>query len=293
MRLKTIGFSLAALSLSIASPASADNIADCEIVILQTVEDESGRGGAQVASYGPADEFLGSVYGENTEVFNKVGGLPIQAVMCKRIDIVPTKNDFKILATGIPLFLSQSFDSQSSDLISLFYKDGEFRQTYSGPGLTEETEGLIETRLAEFNAMDHTLELNAIASEDMSEEEKSEDEETTDEMQENVSENDGDDSLAEKIADEIDEEELVLDEPVAENIDDKENEEIVAVLNEDNLPAEAALELADVPKDTPKDRISPVSEDIISEKIEEKVDAISASSTEDMTATLEDSLEAE
>lgn len=157
MRLKTIGFSLAALSLSIASLASADNIADCEIVILQTVEDESGRGGAQVASYGPADEFLGSVYGENTEVFNKVGGLPIQAVMCKRIDIVPTKNDFKILATGIPLFLSQSFDSQSSDLISLFYKDGEFRHTYSGPGLTEETQGLIETRLTKFNEMEHGL----------------------------------------------------------------------------------------------------------------------------------------
>jgi hypothetical protein len=157
MRIKTLRFGFAALSFCLASPSYADNIANCEIVILQTVEDESGRGGAQVASYGPADDFLGSVYNDDIDIVKDIGGLPIQAVMCKRMDIVPTKNDFKILATGIPLFLSQSFDSQNSDLISLFYKEDEFHHTYSGPGLTEETAGLIDTRLVEFNSMEHGL----------------------------------------------------------------------------------------------------------------------------------------
>jgi len=157
MKRQSLTLGLAGLMLGLSSPAFADNIADCEIVILQTVEDESGRGGAQVASYGPADEFLASVYDKDVEIMHEIGGLPIQAVMCKRIDIVPTKNDFKILATGIPLFLSQSFDSQNSDLISLFYKEGAFRKTYSGPGLTEETQGLLETRLDAFNEMEHGL----------------------------------------------------------------------------------------------------------------------------------------
>lgn len=157
MKFQFLAYSLAGFLWSLASPSFADNIADCEIVLLHTVEDETGRGGAQVASYGPADDFLDSVYNDGLEAIKDVGGVPIQAVMCKRIDIVPTEFDFKILRTGIPLFLSQSFDSQNSDLISLFFKEGQFRQTYTGPGLTDETRELIESRLANFNSKEHNL----------------------------------------------------------------------------------------------------------------------------------------
>lgn len=263
MRLKTLGFSLAAFSFCFASPASADNIADCEIVILQTVEDESGRGGAQVASYGPADEFLGSVYGENTEVFNKVGGLPIQAVMCKRIDIVPTKNDFKILATGIPLFLSQSFDSQSSDLISLFYKDGEFRHTYSGPGLTEETQGLIETRLTKFNEMEHGLAAKELELKTEEEAVEAKEDEAID-----VTEN----NKAEESSKDTD----IGDKPMSDETGDEESPSKSSDAELDRIDALAESAQEDLPK-----------------ALEALAETIPASSTEEIATPLEAPLESE
>ncbi len=145
---------LLALSPSI---AVADNIANCELVLMETIEDESGRGGAQVASYRPAADFMASVYEEDAETLYAIDDLAIRAVMCQRFDVIPTKSDFKIMATGIPFFLSQSFESQDSDLVSLFFKDGEFHYTYKGPGLSEEAERLLQKRLKAFNAMDHDL----------------------------------------------------------------------------------------------------------------------------------------
>jgi hypothetical protein len=137
--------------------AFADNIAKCEVVLLETIEDESGRGGAQVASYRPAGDFMASVYQEDSETLYTIDDLAIQAVMCERFDVVPSESDFKVVATGIPFFLSQSFESQDSDLVSLFFKEGAFRYNYKGPGLSDETKALLNERLKSFNAMEHDL----------------------------------------------------------------------------------------------------------------------------------------
>lgn len=153
--MKAITF--AALLALLPATAFADNIAKCEVVLMQTIEDESGRGGAQVASYRPAADFLTSVYQEDIETLYTIDDLPIQAVMCERVDVVPTKSDFKIMATGIPFFLSQSFESQDTDLISLFFKDGAFRYNYKGPGLSDEAQTLLDKRLDAFNDMEHDL----------------------------------------------------------------------------------------------------------------------------------------
>lgn len=147
-------FSLLALSPTL---ATADNIADCEIVLMETIEDESGRGGAQVASYRPATEFMESIYLDDKTPLLKVDDLNIQAVMCKRFDVIPTKEDFKIVATGIPFFLSQSFESKDTDLVTVFFKDGEFQHVYTGPGLSEETTTLLKERLETFTQGDHDL----------------------------------------------------------------------------------------------------------------------------------------
>lgn len=162
-------FSLSAALYS--TTAFADNIAKCEVVLLETIEDESGRGGAQVASYRPAGDFMASVYQEESETLYTIDDLAIQAVMCERFDVVPTDSDFKIVATGIPFFLSQSFESQDSDLVSLFFKEGAFRYNYKGPGLSAETKALLDKRLASFNGMEHDLDekeaaLSAKTSED-------------------------------------------------------------------------------------------------------------------------------
>ena len=58
---------LAMTALIQSQPARADNIADCEIVLMETIEDESGQGSAKVASYRPADEFIASIYVEDLE----------------------------------------------------------------------------------------------------------------------------------------------------------------------------------------------------------------------------------
>ena len=150
---------LACLSTLALAPqmAAADNIADCEIVLMETIEDESGRGGAKVASYRPATEFMESIYLEDQDPLLKVDGLKIQAIMCKRTDMVPTKKDFNIVATGIPFFLSQSFESQDTDLVTVFFKEGRFQHVYTGPGLSTGTLDALETRLAEFTEGDHDL----------------------------------------------------------------------------------------------------------------------------------------
>jgi len=139
------------------SAAIAGNIAQCEVVLLETIEDESGRGGAKVASYRPAGEFMASVYDDDIETLYKIDNLSIQAVMCQRTDIIPSDTDGKIIATGIPFFLTQSFEAQETDLVSVFFKDGKFRYSYKGPGLSEETQELLESRLVSLNEMDHDL----------------------------------------------------------------------------------------------------------------------------------------
>lgn len=139
------------------SAAFAGNIAKCEVVLLETIEDESGRGGAQVASYRPAGEFMESVYDKDVETLYKIDDLSIQAVMCQRTDIIPSETDGKIIATGIPFFLSQSFESQDTDLVSFFFKDGEFRYSYKGPGLSDETQNLLDARIVSLNEMEHDL----------------------------------------------------------------------------------------------------------------------------------------
>jgi hypothetical protein len=145
--LLTLGY--AAIPLA----AHAASNADCEIVLMETISDDAGRGEAQVASYRPAKDFLISVYEKGAEPIRTINGEPIKAVMCKRADIIPTKKDFPIVATGIPFFLSQSFESQDTDLVTIFYKDGTFQQSYKGPGLSSETQTLLTDRLAMFDSM--------------------------------------------------------------------------------------------------------------------------------------------
>ena len=50
------------LTVGIAPAAWADNVAHCEVVIMQVVNDEASAGEAQVATFAPAVTFLSSLY---------------------------------------------------------------------------------------------------------------------------------------------------------------------------------------------------------------------------------------
>jgi len=148
---------IAAFLLSVATPAFADNIAGCEVVLMETIEQEGLEGSAEVASFRPATDFIASIYDDETETLREIDGLPIRAIMCKRQSVVPSKSDFPIVATGTPFMISQNFDSTDSGLTTIFFKDGEFRSNYKGAKLDAETEAELQTHLDAFNLMPHDL----------------------------------------------------------------------------------------------------------------------------------------
>lgn len=141
------------LSLLMAAPvAKAGNIADCEIILMETIEDENGHGGAQVASYRPAANFIGSIYDDTQENITELDGLPIRALLCRRNNVIISESDFNLLASGIPFILSQNFDSSESDLLTYFFKDGEFQYTHKGRDLLGGDLAILKGRMAEFNS---------------------------------------------------------------------------------------------------------------------------------------------
>ncbi len=159
---------LAALLLSVSAPALADNIAGCEVVLMERIEQEGLEGSAEVASFRPAEDFIASIYDEESEVLREIDGLPIRAIMCKRQSIIPSLRDFPIVATGTPFMISQNFDSAETGLTTVWFKDGEFRHSYKGPDLDKETQAEMKDRLEVFNLQPHELAEKEKAMQDMS-----------------------------------------------------------------------------------------------------------------------------
>jgi len=148
---------MCAALIASALPAQADNIADCEILLMEMIPDESGQGGAQIASYRPAGDFISSIYNEDLEIVTHVGDLPIRALMCQRNDVVPVETDYAILATGVPFILSQDFDSSETDSMTVFWKEDKFDYVYKGHPMTDDAEAKWQTRLEDFSTRDHGL----------------------------------------------------------------------------------------------------------------------------------------
>lgn len=148
---------IAALLVSVSAPAWADNIAGCEVVLMEKIKQEDNEGVTEIASFRPAADFIASAYDEETKVLRKIDGLPIRAVMCKRKNVVPSESDFPIIATGTPFMLSQNFDSTETGLTTIYFKEGEFRSNYKGPALSEEVKAEMAARLKSYNAKPHDL----------------------------------------------------------------------------------------------------------------------------------------
>ena len=173
--MKPFLYSLALVTTLTSLPISAfAGETQCEIVLMEVIKDQNGRGGTTVASYRPAKDFIDSVFNAEKEVIYKIDDHPIRALMCSRFDIIPSKSDYPILATGIPFVLSQNFDMKDSDLLTVYYKNGAFQYDYKGPGLSEETQDLLETRLAAFSEKDHGLDKKEMKQKEKSEKKQAE-----------------------------------------------------------------------------------------------------------------------
>ncbi|WP_427454351.1 hypothetical protein [Litorimonas sp. WD9-15] len=134
-----------------------DNLADCEVLMMRFVADEAGNGGMQVSTYGPAEDYIASVYDDEDGHLKKLMGDPIRALLCERDDVIPVETDYALMATGIPFILSQDFDDTETDSLTIYWRHDHFDYVYKGYPLSEDTEGLLKDRLADFAGRDHGL----------------------------------------------------------------------------------------------------------------------------------------
>lgn len=148
-----------ALTTAFAASATAGDIADCEALIMDYVQDEDqAEGGLVVATYRSAEDYIESVYDADMDPIVKIDGRPINAILCRRNDLVPDDKDFALISTGIPLALSQDFDTPDSDSLTVFFKDNRFQYKYaSAYPLSEEVRELLDQQMEDFTARDHGL----------------------------------------------------------------------------------------------------------------------------------------
>lgn len=148
--LKTLTSGLALCALSTA--ALAADMSECEVLLIQVVQAENENAEAQIVFYRPATNFLQSLEDDIPGHITQVDGQNIQAVLCRRNDVIPAPSDYNVMSTGLPFILSQDFDSAVSDSLTTYWKDGKIEHVYKGNPLSKDVESILVTRLAEFSA---------------------------------------------------------------------------------------------------------------------------------------------
>lgn len=139
------------LFMCVSAPALADdNIANCELVVLQVIDPESEDQTDPVATFLPAGGFIFSVFGAKPHM-DAVDGKPIRAVMCTRASVVPSEFDLKMIRTGIPFYLSPDFDSKDSAFLSVGKTEDGYTYSYAGPDLSAEDAYLLKLRMKALN----------------------------------------------------------------------------------------------------------------------------------------------
>jgi hypothetical protein len=142
--------------LGLHAPAYADGFERCEIVVAKTVIEPEG-GQMTVASYRPADDFL--MAAKTAEpLTTDAEGSKIRGLICVRNDLVPTEADYPVLATGIPLSLSQDFDSADSDILTIYFDGSAFSYRYTSDyPMSGEFKNALTEKLSDFSNQDHGL----------------------------------------------------------------------------------------------------------------------------------------
>jgi len=145
----TFKFIAILVGFAVLTPAASfgqDANANCEIVLMPN------DGQIEDGQFVDAGAFIESVYDGNDDGHMLMfGDLPIRAVMCTRENLVPTMRDLPLLKTGLPLSLSQDFDSSTSGLLTLYDAGADFKAEYSGPPLSPEDEKRLRDTLEIFN----------------------------------------------------------------------------------------------------------------------------------------------
>jgi len=144
-----------ALAALISAPALADdNVANCEVVVLASIDPDVKKDAheetAQIASFLPAGDFIFSVFGDKPHM-TEIDGKPIRAVMCTRASVVPSEFDLEMIRTGIPFYLSPDFDSKDSAFLGVSKTEENYTYSYAGPDLSEDDTDLLTLRMKVLN----------------------------------------------------------------------------------------------------------------------------------------------
>lgn len=274
MKLPIMKMAISLIGLIYLAPAAyADNIANCELLITERVEDEAANGSALISSYRPAGAFMASIYDDEEGHINEIEGHKIRAVFCERRSAIPSLNDYSILETGIPLSLSQNFDSALSDVILVQFKDGKFRSTYSGEGLSEAAQTELDDVMEAFNLLPNDLA----------------------EREAKIKAAQAKTEIEEEIVDDIDDAPLDLDVSLDETVDGeaRDNSRVDIVILDDNNIED---DLLDVDVDTIEVDVDAIEVDVDAPKLDEAVELqdkgenISEDIADDITAPLIGSL---
>ncbi|WP_371396383.1 hypothetical protein [Fretibacter rubidus] len=119
------------LALTVGTAALADD--SCEIVTMDLTVSEKTEDNVRTAKFHDAKDFIDSVYDDTEGHIKEVDGKAVLAVMCERDTLLPQLRDLPLIKTGLPLSLSQDFDSTESGLLTVYDDGTAYRTDYTGP----------------------------------------------------------------------------------------------------------------------------------------------------------------
>ena len=143
--------------LAVTDTALAADVGICEVVMIEKFPTDEKKGQAFLQKFAPAGDFLTSVYADDDGHIASMDGQDIQAVLCERPNVIPTLRDFPILATGIPLAISDNFDAVDSQSVTLYFKKDKFHHVVKGRAMTEAEQAQLDNTMEVFNLQPHKL----------------------------------------------------------------------------------------------------------------------------------------
>jgi len=152
--MRTLVLLFTAMAMFNAPVFADDNIANCEVVVEKIGNPNDvveGELAVMDFDFLPADDFIYSVFKPDSDPIKQIDGNVIRGLMCTRSNVVPTEFDLKLIKTGVPLYLSQNFDSTDSSLMSISGHEGKYTYMYDGPDLPKDEQDMLELRLQTLN----------------------------------------------------------------------------------------------------------------------------------------------
>lgn len=122
-----------ALTLGSIGPAAYADDTGCEVVTMNLTVTDKTEDNVRTAKFHDATKFIDSVYDDIDGHVKEIDGLAVLAVMCQRISLLPQLRDLPLIKTGLPLSLSQDFDSPDSGLLTVYDDGTAYKVDYTGP----------------------------------------------------------------------------------------------------------------------------------------------------------------